>query len=74
MIIGAGPAGLGVAHRLYELGVLCSKTQVIVFEQDKESGHSYRDQHGFLWDTGPYSFSSQPQYYNAVLDKAVCTE
>ena len=50
VIIGAGPTGLGVAHRLYELGVLQSKTQVVILEQAHQAGglaSSYRDHMAF---------------------------
>ena len=33
VIIGAGPTGLGAAHRLAKLGVLRSNTQVIVLDK-----------------------------------------
>ena len=74
VIIGAGPAGLGAAHRLYELGVLRSKTQVIIFEQSEKAGglaSSYRDQHGFLWDNGAHVVSSRYRYYNDIMQKAI---
>ena len=34
VIIGSDPTGLGAAHRLCELGVMNSNTQVIVLEQE----------------------------------------
>ena len=74
VIIGAGPTGLGVAHRLYELGVLQSKTQVVILEQAHQAGglaSSYRDQHGFLWDNGGHVVFSHYPYYDRVLDEAV---
>ena len=74
VIIGAGPTGLGVAYRLYELGVLCSKTQVVILEQTNEPGglsSSYRDEHGFLWDNGGHVIFSHYPYYDRVLDNAV---
>ena len=74
VIIGAGPTGLGVAYRLYELGVLRSKTQVVILEQTNQVGglaSSYRDEIGFLWDNGGHVVFSHYRYYDDVLDKAV---
>ena len=74
VIIGAGPTGLGVAYRLYELGVLRSKTQVIIVEQRSDAGglaSSYRDENGFNWDNGGHVILSHYSYYDHVLDKAV---
>ena len=74
VIIGAGPTGLGVAYRLYELGVLRSRTQVAILEQTDEPGglaSSYRDKYGFLWDNGGHVIFSHYPYYDRVLDKAV---
>ena len=74
VIIGAGPTGLGVAHRLFELGVLHSSTQVVILEQAERAGglaSSYRDPQGFLWDNGGHVVFSHYPYYDHVLDKAV---
>ena len=74
VITGAGPTALGVAYRLYELGVLRSKTQVVILEQTSEAGglaSSYRDENGFLWDNGGHVIFSHYPYYDHVLNKAV---
>ncbi len=74
VLIGAGPTSLGAAHRLYELGILRSKTQVIILEQEAEPGglaSSYRDSHGFLWDYGGHVVFSHYPYFDKVLDEAV---
>ena len=74
VIIGAGPTGLGVAYRLYELGVLRSKTQVVILEQTSDPGglaNSYRDKHGFVWDNGGNGIFSHYSYFDHVLDKVV---
>ena len=74
VIIGAGPTGLGAAHRLTELGVLRSNTQVIVLDQQGIPGGSAtseRDQNGFLWDTGGHVVFSHYPYFTKMLDKAV---
>ena len=38
VIIGAGPTGLGAAHRLYNMGILNSSTQVVVLERESQPG------------------------------------
>ncbi len=51
VLIGAGPTALGVAYRLYNLGVLASNTQVVILKQEDGLGRaasSYRDSNGFL--------------------------
>ena len=50
VIVGAGPAGLGAAYRLAELG----HEDWEVFEREDHVGglaSSYTDEHGFIWDT-----------------------
>ena len=74
VIIGAGPTGLGAVHRLTELGVLRSNTQVIVLDQQGIPGGSAtseRDQNGFLWDTGGHVVFSHYPYFTKMLNKAV---
>ena len=74
MIIGAGPTGLGAAYRLLELGVMSSKTEVIILEMEKEAGglaSSYRDKNGFLWDNGGHVVFSHYPYFDRVLNQAV---
>ena len=74
VIIGAGPTALGAAHRLHELGVSRSRTQVIVLEQTSKPGGlatSERDQEGFLWDMGGHVVFSHYEYFTTVLDKVV---
>ena len=74
VIIGAGPTGLGVAHRLYELGILCTDTQVVILEQQDIPGGlamSQRDENNFLWDMGGHIVFSHYKYFDRVLDNAV---
>ena len=74
VIIGAGPTGLGAAHRLVKLGVLRSNTQVIVLDQQGTPGglaSSYRDRNGFLWDNGGHVVFSHYPYFTQTLTEAV---
>lgn len=74
VIIGAGPTALGAAHRLYKSGVLNSRTQVIILEQQAIPGglaSSHRDGQGFLWDNGGHVVFSHYTYFDHALDEAV---
>ena len=74
VIIGAGPTGLGAAHRLYNMGILNSNTQVIVLERENHPGglaSSVRDRNGFLWDNGGHVVFSHYKYFDHALDNAV---
>ena len=74
VVIGAGPTGLGAAHRLAKLGVLRSNTQVIVLDQQGIPGGlaaSYRDPNGFLWDNGGHVVFSHYPYFTQTLTEAV---
>ena len=74
VIIGAGPTGLGAAHRLSTLAVLRSNTQVIVLKQQGIPGGlaaSYRNQNGFLWDYGGHVVFSHYPYFTQTLAEAV---
>src|SRR5581483_2117354 len=73
VILGAGPAGLGAAYRLQELGV----TDVEVLEARDHPGglaSSYVDAEGFTWDVGGHVQFSHYDYYDAVLDRALGDE
>jgi protoporphyrinogen oxidase len=67
VIVGAGPAGLGAAHRLAELG----DADWLVIEADDRVGglaKSHVDAAGFTWDVGGHVMFSSSPYYNALCD------
>lgn len=68
VIIGAGPAGLGAAYRLQELGY----NNWEIYEKNSYVGGlsaSFRDDKGFTWDIGGHVFFSHYEY----VDKLVAT-
>ena len=68
VIIGAGPTGLGAAHRLCELGV----RDFIVLEKNAYVGGlaaSFTDSNGFTWDVGGHVVFSRYEYFNRLLDE-----
>ena len=70
VIIGAGPTGLGAAHRLRELGV----ADFVVLEARQQPGGlatSYVDDCGFTWDVGGHVQFSHYRYYDEVLDRVM---
>jgi len=70
LILGAGPAGLGTAFRLQELGF----RDFVVLEAAHAPGglaSSVVDQHGFTWDLGGHVQFSHYAYYDDVLDRAL---
>jgi protoporphyrinogen oxidase len=70
VILGAGPAGLGAAYRLSELGI---GTFTVVEACPTPGGlaTSDVDEHGFTWDVGGHVQFSHYDYYDAVLDRAL---
>jgi len=70
LIIGAGPTGLGAAHRLHELGV---EDWTLLEGTNGPGGlaRSHVDDHGFTWDIGGHVQFSHYSYYDDVLDAAV---
>ena len=67
LIVGAGPTGLGAAHRLSELG--CHDW--LMLEQHAEVGGlatSVVDPQGFTWDLGVHVVFSHYDYFDALLD------
>lgn len=67
LILGAGPAGLGAAHRLRELGV----NDFLVLEREGHPGGlsaSYRDAQGFTWDVGGHVVFSHYDYFDRLLN------
>ncbi len=70
VIVGAGPAGLGAAYRLRELGI----DDFVVLEAADHVGGlatSYRDEHDFTWDVGGHVQFSHYPYFDAVMDRAL---
>ena len=68
LIIGAGPTGLGAAHRLTELGT----GDFLVLERNSHFGGlaaSFRDAAGFTWDVGGHVVFSRYEYFNRLLDE-----
>ena len=58
LIIGAGPAGLGAARHLLDLG----ESDFVILEASEGPGglaSSYRDVDGFTWDLGSHLFFSR---------------
>lgn len=67
VIIGAGPTGLGAAHRLLELG----ERDFVILERNAHAGGlaaSFRDPAGFTWDIGGHVVFSRYAYFNNLLD------
>ena len=66
-IIGAGPTGLGAAHRLRELGI----AKFTVFEKESHAGglaSSHVDRAGFTWDIGGHVQFSHYDYFDGLMD------
>jgi len=70
VVIGAGPTGLGAAHRFRELGF----DDYVVLEAGSEAGglaRSYQDDAGFTYDVGGHVFFSHYEYYDRVVEHAL---
>jgi protoporphyrinogen oxidase len=67
-ILGAGPTGLGAAHRLAELG---HSDWTILERNDHVGGlaSSYQDEHGFIWDHGGHVMFSHYTYFDDLVEK-----
>ena len=68
VILGAGPTGLGAAHRLHELG----HTDFTVVDRNPYFGGlatSFRDDHGFTWDFAVHVAHSHYHYVDALMDR-----
>ncbi|KAG9394216.1 Protein of unknown function DUF707 [Carpediemonas membranifera] len=66
IILGAGPTGLGAAHRLQELGF----DNYQVYEATYRVGGiaaTHKDVHGFEWDFGPLELTSHYAYFDGLL-------
>ena len=67
LIIGAGPTGLGAAHRLAELG----HSDFCVYERNNFFGGlaaSFRDDKGFLWDFAVHVAHSHYHYVDRLME------
>jgi len=67
LIIGAGPTGLGAAHRLQELG----HQNWLLFEKCATPGglaSSITDANGFTWDLGGHVQFSHYSYFDQLMD------
>jgi protoporphyrinogen oxidase len=73
VIIGAGPAGLGAAYRLHELGY---QNWILYEKSDHVGGHaaSHVDEKGFLWDEGGHVIFSHYPYFDRLIDEALGKE
>jgi protoporphyrinogen oxidase len=68
VVIGAGPTGLGAAHRLAELGY----QDWDIYERDDHVGGlaaSVVDPHGFIWDHGGHVMFSHYRYFDELVEK-----
>lgn len=67
LIVGAGPTGLGAAHRLAEIG----HTNFTLYEQSDHAGglaSSFCDSAGFTWDVGGHVQFSHYEYFDRMMD------
>ena len=72
VIVGAGPTGLGAAHRLQELGIPFK-----MFEKEPHPGglaSSFVDDNGFTWDVGGHVQFSHYSYFDDVMDQLLGEE
>ena len=73
LILGAGPTGLGAAHRFQQLGF----DNFQILEAATSAGGlatSVVDEQGFTWDLGGHVQFSHYSYYDDVLDAALGDE
>ncbi|MGD9874740.1 MAG: NAD(P)/FAD-dependent oxidoreductase [Kiritimatiellia bacterium] len=67
IIIGAGPCGLGAAHRLQELGY----DNYVIYEKNSQVGGlaaSSTDDAGFVWDFGVHVAHSHYHYFDRLME------
>ena len=73
VIVGAGPTGLGAAHRLGELGIRAFR----LYERNSYAGGlaaSFVDEHGFTWDVGGHVQFSHYTYFERLMDDLLGSE
>jgi protoporphyrinogen oxidase len=70
LVVGAGPCGLGTAHRLTELN---QHDYLVVEAADTVGGlaTSYQDAMGFTWDVGGHVVHSHYPYFDQVFHQAL---
>ncbi len=70
IIIGGGPAGLGAAYRLRDLGY---RNWVLYEKNNYFGGQSatHVDENGFLWDEGGHVLHSHYKYFDKFIDKVL---
>ena len=73
LIIGAGPAGLGAAHRLQELGFR-NYTLVEAGERPGGLSSSFTDPLGFTWDIGGHVLFSHYSYFDGLMERLLRDE
>lgn len=72
LILGAGPTGLGAAHRALESGL----AEPLILERASAAGglaSSFRDDAGFLWDCGSHFQFSHYEYFDRALDEYIAS-
>jgi protoporphyrinogen oxidase len=72
VILGAGPTGLGAAHRLKELG----HQNFHIYDRSGQVGGlatSYKDEQGFVWDIGGHVQFSHYRYFDNLMSAALGT-
>lgn len=70
LIIGAGPTGLGAAHRLKNLGEM----DFLVIDKSSHAGglaSSFKDEAGFTWDIGGHVQFSHYDLFDEVMSEAL---
>lgn len=70
VILGAGPTGLGAAHRLQEH----AHANFHIYDRMSQVGGlatSFRDDQGFTWDVGGHVQFSHYRYFDALMDRAL---
>lgn len=73
LIVGAGPTGLGAAHRLKKLGI----SSFLVLESTGRVGGlsaSYRDNAGFTWDVGGHVLFSKNDAFVRLMEELMGEE
>jgi protoporphyrinogen oxidase len=73
LIVGAGPTGLGAAHRLLE----CGYGNFLVVEKERHAGglaSSFTDSRGFTWDIGGHVQFSHYEYFDKLMDSLLPSE